>query len=141
MKHINNGNCPKCEEIFARYKGFHIGLKDWFKKLQAAHPEAHISCAGRGEQDQEEVFRRGASKAHWTKSAHNWNAAIDLFEMGGASTTNLYERKWFDAVVAPAITKDFKWYGAPGASFFELPHVEVSDWRALAQAGKLSLVK
>jgi hypothetical protein len=141
MRHENDGNCQKCEQIFTRYPGFHAGLRKWFKDLQAKVPTAHISCAGRGQQDQEECVRRGASRAHWSKSAHNWNAAIDIFEMGGKSTTDLYERAWYNEHVAKSIPDDLEWYGAPGASFPELPHVQLRGWKLLANAGKLKLVE
>jgi len=139
--HENNGNCPRCEEILNRYPGFHSGLRKWFKDLQARVPTAHASCAGRGKQDQEECVRRGASKAHWSKSAHNWNAAIDIFEMGGKSTTDLYERDWYHDNLVPYLTDAFEWYGAPGAAFSELPHVQVKNWQDLAKSGKLKLVE
>lgn len=140
MRHENSGNCPQCEKIFNRYPGFHSGLKKWFKDLQAKVPTAHISCAGRGQQDQEECVRRGASRAHWSKSAHNWNCAIDLFEMDG-KIGDLYERPWFEAHVAGQVPSELEWYGAPGASFPELPHIELRGWRELAHTGKVKLVE
>lgn len=141
MKHKNSGNCAYCETIFGRFPGFYAALKDWFKEFQHYHPEAHISCAGRGRQDQEALLIRKATRAAWGKSAHNFNAAIDLFEMGGTSPSNIYEPHWFESVLKPQLPKFVTWYGAIGAPFPELPHVEVTEWRSLAHQGVLKLVE
>jgi hypothetical protein len=140
MSHKNNGRCEHCAKIFDRYPGFHSGLRRWFEEFQAQHSEAHISCAGRGQLDQEAQVVRGTSRAHFGKSSHNWNAAIDIFELQG-NIANIYERDWFDRVVAPEIPQWLTWYGRKGSPFFELPHVEVKAWRALAQDGELKLVE
>lgn len=128
--HKNDGDCQRCNEIFDRYPGFHQGLRNWFKQVQKNNPEAHISCAGRGKQDQEDLLRKKATRADWKESAHNWNCAIDIFEQSG-DTKNIYEWPWFVRVIEPVLTLDLVWYGKPGSSFFELPHVEVRNWKAL----------
>jgi hypothetical protein len=140
-KHSNNGNCQRCLEIIDRYPDFNKDLKQWFKTLQKEHPEAHISCAGRGKQDQEEAVIRKASKAHFGQSAHNYNAALDFFELAGKSSKDIYEREWFESVLAPEIPDWIEWYGKPGAKFPELPHVELKGWRQLASKGILKLVE
>lgn len=137
MRHENNGNCPMCDKILDRYKGFHKPLRKWFKDLQAKHPETHTSCAGRGQMDQEACFIRGASKAKWTQSGHNYNVALDLFEMAGDDIENIYEKKWFDAVIKPNIPEWMEWYGKPGSLFKELPHVELKDWKRIKSDLKL----
>lgn len=139
-KHINTGNCPKCELIFNRYPGFYAPLYDWFREFQTKAPEAHISCAGRGHLDQEEAFIQKVSRAEWGASAHNWNAAIDIFEMA-TGETNIYNREWFTKVLKPELPAWANWYGAPGSPYPELPHVEVAQWKALIKAGALKLVE
>lgn len=140
MKHENNGACPKCQAIFNTFPGFEPRLRAWFEELQGRYPVAHISCAGRGKAAQADALAKGMSRAPYGKSAHNYNAAIDIFEMSGIST-DIYERAWFKTVVEPNLKDFLSWYGAPGASFPELPHVEVKEWRELARNGKLSLVE
>lgn len=131
--HLNTGSCQKCVEIFDRFPGFHLELRAWFIALQAVNKDAHISCAGRGRAEQEDCFTRGASKAHYGQSSHNYNAAIDIFRLtqaGGAS----WDKPWFEVVIGPAVhaaTIQLKWYGEPGATFYELPHVEIAAWRSL----------
>jgi len=139
-RHENNGNCAKCDEIFDRYPNFVKILRDWFKALQEKHPEAHISCAGRGKEEQEDAHAKRLSRAHYGESAHNFNAAIDLFELQG-DKGNLYERAWFRVVVAPNIPAFLNWYGAPGSKFYELPHVEIRDWKSLASKKVFTLVE
>ena len=140
-KHVNNGDCEKCDEIFDRYPGFHAALRSWFKTLQKKVTDAHISCAGRGYEEQEEAFQKGLSRAHYGQSAHNYNGAIDLFRLtlpGGAS----YDKPWFRDKVGSAVFRnnadpeakvELNWYGKPGASFYELPHVEVQTWKTECQ--------
>jgi hypothetical protein len=140
MSHLNNGTCPQCKLIFDRYQGFNSGLRSWFEAFQVKHPEAHISCAGRGEQDQEAAVLRRASRAHYGHSSHNWNAAIDIFEMTSDSP-NIYNLAWFKNVLAPELPDWVNWYGMPGAAFHELPHCEVRNWKELALAGELFLVE
>lgn len=134
--HRNNGDCEKCDSIFAKYGGFHRGLRDWFKYVQSMHIDAHIYEAGRGRMTQESYKKTGRSRAGWGESAHNFNAAIDIFRQIGHSAD--FSKKWFNEVVGKNIEdhnrhSDFKlkWYGEKGSSFFELPHVEVSDWKLL----------
>jgi hypothetical protein len=137
--HINTGKCPKCEEIFAKYPGFNEELHEWFKGIQAQSHDCHISCAGRGSVDQEVAFKRGASKAHYGQSSHNFNAAIDLFQLVGNAA--VWNKGWFAKVVGQNLPASLKWYGAPGAVFYELPHVELSAWRDQVKLGKLKLVE
>lgn len=140
MKHLDNGHCPRCVEIINRYKGFHQPMYQWFFDFQLKHPEAHVSEAGRGEIDQEAAFNRRASKARWMQSAHNYNCALDIFETGNDRRL-IYETNWFRTVLANNIPKWITWYGAPGAKFPELPHVELKGWRELAKKGSLWLVE
>lgn len=138
--HTNNGACEKCDQIFDRYTDFYEPLRAWFEDFQSEHPEAHISCAGRGYEDQEYFFSIKTTKARYGQSSHNYNAAIDIFEMS-VDFTDIYEISWFKNVLAPAIPDWLKWYGEPGSSFYELPHVEVRNWRELVHEGVLTLVE
>lgn len=139
VKHINNANCPKCEQIFNKYPGFHEGLKSWFKAIQKNNPEAHISCAGRGKADQEQFFKQGSSKAHYGQSAHSWNLALDIFKLSGNGAE--WPKDWFSLVIGSAVDKQnsdplavfkIEWYGKPGSPFFELPHCQVAGWQNLS---------
>lgn len=107
--------------------------------FQAKHPEGHVSCAGRGYVDQEACFHKGASKAHYGESAHNYNCAIDTFVMLCGKT--IYDAIWYRDVLAPTIPAFLSWYGAKGAPYFELPHIELRDWRRLRDSKVLSLVE
>lgn len=130
-KHTNTGNCIKCREIMYRYTPMNETLACWFFTLQEKHPEAHVSCAGRGRADQQAAKARGSSRASWGSSAHNYGQAIDLFV--NKDGKNIYDKEWFDSVVGLAVEgrKDLSWYGRPGSRFYELPHVEIHGWRKL----------
>ncbi len=140
IKHINNGNCPKCDIIFDAYPNFHVGLRLWFKAFQKDHTEAHISCAGRGEEEQDALFFKKATRAVWTKSAHNYNAAIDIFCVILGSP-DIYDIDWFNNVLDPCIPSWLTWYGRPGSPFYELPHVEIAQWKASVLDGTFKLVE
>ena len=148
IHHLNNGCCEKCTQIFDRYPNFHPGLRAWFVQLQKMHPEAHISWAGRGKEDQERFCDLGKSNAHYGQSAHNFNAALDLFKLTQLGAD--FDRYWFRDIVGVAVINynadpgkelTLEWYGMPHAKYFELPHIEDHDWKALQRAGKLKLVE
>lgn len=139
VHHANNGKCEKCLEIINLYPSFNNDLLMWFQIFQAKYPEAHVSCAGRGKQMQEDVLNRGSSRAHWGESAHNYNCAIDIFI--NKSGLNIYDRAWFETILAPEIPDFLNWYGAPGAAFPELPHIEVKNWRDLKAQKLIELVE
>lgn len=140
VKHENNGRCLKCMEIFDRYPGFYEPLRAWFEAFQISHPEAHISCAGRGYDDQEALYIRKATRARYGQSAHNYGAAIDIWENTG-NASDIYEKTWFREVLKPRLVDWLNWYGEPGSKFPELPHVEVKNWRELAKRKAIKLVE
>lgn len=131
MSHSNDpGNCVGCEKLFDLYPQFNVELRDWFSSVRSEFPDAHISCAGRGRVAQEAYFQRGASLAHYGKSAHNYNMAIDMWKNDTSSESHYcLDRKWFLEVFKKfPIAGKFKWYGEPGTHFQELPHVEILKW-------------
>lgn len=129
MKHDNSGQCAKCKEIIDRFPGFDPRLRTWFETMQLVHPETHTSCAGRNETEQEALYARRASRARWGESAHNYNMALDLFVTLPGST-DIYDENWFYTILKPNIPDWIVWYGAPGSVFYELPHVEIRNWRS-----------
>ena len=142
VKHENSGRCLKCIEIMDRYPNMNTKLRSWFTLFQAKHKEAHISCAGRGHADQEAAKLAKTSKASYGQSAHNYNCAIDLFVIDHKNYPgDIYPKKWFENILAPEIPFFLRWYGEPGCSFYELPHLEIRDWRGLLVQGAIQLVE
>lgn len=138
MSHINNGACEKCIQIINKYAGFNEDLKSWFLLTQANHPEFHCADAGRGKVEQELFYSKGASKAHFSQSSHNFNCAIDTFFLiDGAYSL---DKKLFD-IVSLEIPSHIKWYGAPDAVFYERPHYEIRNWCELVARGEAVLVE
>lgn len=137
--HQNTGCCLSCGKIFNAYPGFDVHLRNWFYDLQSDHPEAHVSCAGRGKISQEALFQRKASNAHYGESSHNFNVALDLFRLLDGKYD--LSKEWFQTVIKPRLLKEFKWYGEDEAIFYELPHVEISNWRELAKSKLIFLVE
>lgn len=137
MRHANDGACLKCAKIFDTYPDFNGMLRSWFKFLQARYPEAHISCAGRGRIDQEAAYARGASRAHYGESAHNYNCAIDIFVNRPG---DIYPKDWFLDTLVHEIPTFVQW-GYEWKSFPEMPHLEVKNWKILKERGELQLVE
>lgn len=138
MKHENNGKCKYCQELFDKFPGFHSGLRYWFENVQLHVPDAHISEAGRGAVDQILYQAMALSKAKFGKSAHNYNAAIDVFRNVKG---NIYDKNWYNKSIDPFLEDWIEWYGSPGSKFWELPHFEVKDWKALVKQGLLKIVE
>lgn len=84
--HTQDTACPLCEE---KLETAHPDLAAWYRtSVKPAHPDAHISWAWRGEQDQERAFEDGKTQLRWPRSPHNHMAdgkpcsyALDLFEI------------------------------------------------------------
>jgi hypothetical protein len=83
---------------------------------------------------------KGVSHAQYGESAHNFNAALDLFQQQ-QDGKYLLNRQWFLKVVKPALESWMIWYGDRDAEFYELPHVQISTYRELVRQGKLKLVE
>lgn len=139
MSHDLSGNCQKCDSILDLYPGFHEELRTWFKALQLDNPELHCSAAGRGKIEQEILFMRGASRAHYGESAHSYNAAVDVFFLIDGQYNLLNSN--FERVIEPNIYSNITWYGNPKAQFYERPHCEISSWKQMVKDGTLKLVE
>lgn len=139
FKHENNGDCLKCNQIINEFPGAHRQLILWFKALQKKHPEFHTNCVGRGKAEQTQKVKEGKSKAPWTYSSHNYNCAIDLWVQKDGKYT--LPKDLFEKVMKQELLPWLKWYGSPGSSFYELPHVEVSSWKELKAKGQVKLVE
>ena len=127
-KHLNgSGPCKKCIEIMNKFPNFDPTLKNWFITKQNQLMNCHISDAGRGKLDQEVYFQRGASKAHYGQSSHNFNAALDIFFIEKDGSLSYADNKY--ALLTLDLPDDIVWYGAPKAKFPEKPHFELKDWK------------
>ena len=135
-KHKNgNTHCPKCLDLFNKYPNFNQMLQTWFFKKQTELKTCHISEAGRGYQAQEAAFTAKTSKAHYGQSAHNYNAAIDIFFIDSHGKLS-YDKDNYAPLVFD-LPNAINWYGKKGSAFYELPHFEVNGWKSL----KLNLVE
>ena len=41
----------------------------------------------------------------------------------------------------PEVPDFLNWYGMPGSKFYELPHIEVKNWKDLIFTNKVSIIK
>lgn len=135
-KHKNGVNpCPKCLELFNKYPNFNQLLQTWFLRKQAELGTCHISEAGRGYAAQEAAFKSKASRAHYGASAHNYNAALDVFFIDSNGKLS-YDKSNYVALVLD-LPNVINWYGKKGSAFYELPHFELNGWKSM----KLKLVE
>jgi hypothetical protein len=150
--HENNGKCGSCRAIINLYPNFHSGLSTWFYLLQSISQDAHVSCAGRGREAQEEAFKAGTSRAHYGQSSHNFNLALDIFQLVAESNGLVakWDPTWYSEVIEPDVesqntnedrTFEINWYGDPSAPYKEMPHCEVLGWQSLAKQGLFKLVE
>lgn len=138
ITHDNSGDCQKCEKIFNKYPGFNNDLKNWFKFLQCNYPEAHIMCAGRNEKEQEYLYKYKSSMNRYGQSAHNYNAAIDIFRMHNGKFN--IDKEWFNDVVLKNINDKINWHGLKGDEKYNIQHIELKNWRELKTQRILKLV-
>lgn len=139
VRHTNNGRCLKCQEILDLYPGFHAELRMWFEAFQLRYNDAHVSDAGRGKKRQEQYLKAGSSFARWAESAHNWNAALDIFWLVAGKA--YYGMELYNSRLKPALLPWILWGMEWKGKMREAPHVEVRDWKALAKNKTLSLVE
>lgn len=85
LHHTDDPICPLCEE---KLKGAHEYMAEWFRRVKRSYPNVHTSCAYRGKEEQDAAVARGASRARFPKSAHNFerdgkpcSLALDLFQI------------------------------------------------------------
>lgn len=129
MAHENTGVCKSCVKLINRYPNFHPDLAKWFWDLQTKNPEVHTSCAGRGYLEQEAAFDNESSRAHFGQSAHNYNMALDLFQLTPDNEAR-FDISWYEEVIWPELQPWLLWYGNEGP-YREYPHVEVRNWKGL----------
>jgi hypothetical protein len=82
---------------------------------------------------------KGATKAKWLESSHNFNAAIDVFFLIN-DQYNLDDSN-FESIVVPALNDSLNWYGKPGCTFPEKPHIEPKGWTTMVYNKILSPVE
>jgi len=135
--HTNSGNCPRCDELMDFYPGFYDPLRKWFKQFQAAHPEGHVISAGRSESEQNGLVGSGGSYTAGSKpfpsSAHNWGAALDIFQQG-----SMDKDTWFRTVLAPTVPSWCTWGG--NYRSYDPVHVQVGNLTELRNSGKVTKV-
>lgn len=134
-----SGPCSGCDFILNKYPNFSTELRTWFEALRIEHPELHTSCAGRGKIEQAIVFHSGNSNAEYGQSAHNYNAALDVFfQINGEYRL---DDALFQKIIVPSLYPALQWYGAATAVYYERPHIELSNWISLKDSGVLKLVE
>lgn len=63
--------------------------------------------------------------------------------MGGDSFSDIYEPGWYLKAVLPNLQSWLTWYGSREhrQAFFELPHIELRNWKRMRDSGLLALVE
>lgn len=86
VKHATGEQCPSCTE---KLKSAHPTICSWFLDLKKTIKDVHISCAYRGEREQNEAHAMGKSNVSYPNSKHNkadatglpCSEALDLFQL------------------------------------------------------------
>lgn len=108
-----------------------------------------LTCGYRGEEAQEDAFRRGATKAHYLQSAHNYkpSVAVDVlpYPFKGWNDKDIHKELKVIAGVVLAVAKEFnipvRWgadWNMNGRTddekFVDSPHFELHPWRSFTKA-------
>lgn len=100
MKH-SNGGCEKCKEFLTQ---LNKELASYASDILARFPDCHISCAFRGEAEQNQAFKNGKSRLKWPNSKHNvmkdglpCSEAIDLFQLSDLGTA-IFNRDYYKTI-------------------------------------------
>jgi hypothetical protein len=132
MKHTNlEFPCPSCSQ---KLKLAHPYLQKWFEQVKRRHPEAHISCAWRGQEAQDLAFKEKRSQLPFPLSKHNrvdadgkpCALALDLFELSDDGLA-IFNPKWFARINAEneEDRARIRWGGTFG--FKDFCHYELLD--------------
>lgn len=134
-KHINSKEqrCEKCLEILNFNCGTDEALKSWFIIMQAKNPELHVSCSGRGEDEQNKAFEEGKSKAKWGESPHNYSPslAIDVFRIDSEGKPS-WDSDWIKDTLIYEMPGNIEW-GGNFKTFKDAPHFQRVQWKKLAK--------
>lgn len=135
-RHTKDPVCPLCQEKMALA---HPTLQEWWKKIKAEFPDAHVSWTFRDKEMQELFFEDGRTRCRWPNSKHNRKPAeaMDLFQLrpdGMAAWQRAYFVKiaeWLKAQNCP-----LQWSGT-WTTFREYDHFEIKQ---LIPAGSKSQI-
>jgi peptidoglycan L-alanyl-D-glutamate endopeptidase CwlK len=128
MKHRNTPTCPRCE---ATLRDAAPELQEFARSVRHSDPEAHVSWAYRGKQDQEEALARGTTRAKFGDSPHNYlpALAVDFFRITPNGLAE-WNAEWLKARLAIPARASNLVYGGDWKNFKDWPHVEVADWKS-----------
>lgn len=124
VKHENLPHCERCDRFM---DDAHPVLRAWLKNVRSEFLEAHVSCSFRNEKDQNDAFARGASKAKWPHSKHNFlpSRAIDLFELTEYGVAR-FDPMWYAKLWRTCKTDDLTWAGN-WKTFKETAHFQLVE--------------
>lgn len=130
MKHTNDPVCTRCNYFLQEAD---TDLAYFVHAVRAEHPDAHISCAWRGEADQNDAYARGASKLKWPKSKHNkldkngnpCAEAVDFFRL--VSGKALFQIGFYMTInhLLEELNAPILWGGDFKGKFKDYPHFEL----------------
>lgn len=134
LKHALPGeDCPSCEE---KLKDAHPVIKEFFYASKKVYPDLHTSSVWRGEAEQAQFFKDGASELEFPHSKHNFvfagqkmALAIDLFQQNqfgcGSWVRSVFESLWHNVANAGKFKGLMAWAGHWKGNFRESCHFEL----------------
>jgi hypothetical protein len=131
------GERYRAQQARAIRAGCHPGIIEFERKLvqRLARLGVPMFChtAMRGQQDQNELYVKGFSKAKGGESPHQYGLAVDIVH--GTKAWDLNRKQWeivghVGKEVAAALGIKVEW-GGDWRSFYDPAHWQLSDWRDL----------
>lgn len=124
--HADEADCQLCDEIVSRCSE---SIRKWFAHERTQDPALHASAGYRGKEEQEEAFRRGASKAQFGQSPHNYfpSRAVDVWfnERGRAVWDSLKLQE-----MAERLPAELEW-GGYWKELVDAPHFQEREWKTV----------
>lgn len=122
---------PKAKKLFIPFvrRAMSIGL--------SMGVDVKVICGARSKKDQESAFNKGASKAKWGSSWHNYRIAIDLglFKGGKYIDSSNPDLAWTVYCAIGEVCKEYgiEW-GGSWTSFIDAPHFQINMGRSSPNA-------
>jgi len=129
MKHSNDPVCSRCNQILS---GANTDIAYYVWVVRQEFPDAHVSCAYRGEAAQNEAYANGLSKKRWPDSKHNirdkngnpCSEAVDFFQITDGAA--IWDKKFFSMIHGYLKSQNapIRW-GGTWEKFKDYPHFEM----------------
>lgn len=128
MKHFPRSG-PDCAFCNEKMRDAHEILQNGFRLIKAHFQDCHVSWAFRNEEQQNDVYASGKSRAKWPTSPHNKkpSRAMDLFQIRESDGVAQWRKEYFEQIadLLKAAGQPIFW-GGRWSGFSDPPHFQIA---------------